>query len=617
MRKIKLKFSFLAVCIALLLSFAACEGANNSNRNDDDKDRNKTELTKAPDVSATPDAPTPTPTPTPTEVPSETARLFEEYTVELFKSEIVLNTLNLHYTLAYPENYGITDYEVTLGTADYEEMQKSYEALKELETELQQFAYDELTNEQQFTYDILMDYIETELMAADYLLYMEFLGPVTGYQAQLPVMLAEYTFRCEQDVEDYLELLTCIDDVFLEILEFEQLKSENGLFMSDEVADEIIDQCSQFIENPEENYMIEVFDSKMEEIDFLTDGQKKDFMEENRALITGEVVNAYTLLIDGLTELQGTGINPFGLAYYPAGSQYYQYLVRAESGSEKSVDDLFADTTLVIYKNVLKLQQLIRKDPELYDAMLSYEYCETEPEAMMKDLIQKISGVFPELEDVNYTIKYVHPSMQEHLSPAFYLTPPIDDYTNNVIYINEGYYNEDLYTTVAHEGFPGHLYQTVYTASKGLPLIRNLFGYSGYTEGWATYVEFMAYNMGGLEENLGKLLEYNAISMLGIHAAVDMGIHYYGWTVAEVESFLTEYGLGGTEVAQSLFDYIMAEPGAYISYFVGYMEWIDLKETAEKVWKDDYSDMRFYDVTLSLGPAPFALLEKEIRELAE
>ena len=230
------------------------------------------------------------PSPTITVVPSETTpgvsgtatptptveQQFDAFTEQLFLDEIVLNTINLHYTLAYPENFGITEYEPGLGSFAIEEMRKSYDEMKQLKKELESFSYEQLTKEQQFTYDIILDYIETELSVEDLLLYTEVLGPVTGYQAQLPVLLAEYKFRTVRDIEDYLALVSKVDDIFTELVEFEKEKSKAGLFMSDYVAESIIDQCRQFIENPEENYMIAVFETEINACEGLSEEEKKN-----------------------------------------------------------------------------------------------------------------------------------------------------------------------------------------------------------------------------------------------------------------------------------------------------------------------------------------------------
>jgi len=404
-----------------------------------------------------------------------------------------------------------------------------------------------------------------------------------------------------------------VDELFAELVEFEQAKSEAGLFMPDYAADAIIDQCRQFIETPEENYMIDVFETEIKAFEGLTENQKNDYIAKNKELITTELVTAYQTLIDGLEALKGTGTNDKGLFYFEDGLRYYEYLVKSVTGSSKSIEELMQATDQYIYNSVIQMQQIMRKNPNVMDEWYTYEFCETEPEKILKDLIVKIQEDFPELPEANYVIKYVHPSMEEHMSPAFYLTPPVDDSLNNVIYINKSQITQDLYTTMAHEGYPGHLYQNVYTASKQLPLIRNLFSSQGYSEGWATYVEYYAYGLGGLNEDLAAVLMLNNAAVLGIYAYVDMGIHYQGWDVNQVEQYLAYYGFGGLDIAQSMFEIMVEEPANYLSYFIGYLEFLNLQETAEEVWGEKYSLKKFHEAVLSLGPAPFELLDKAIR----
>ena len=548
---------------------------------------------------------------------SETESISSQFDIlmeELFRSEIVLNTINLHYTLAYPENFGITEYEPSLGSFDLEELQKSYKEMRELQTELLSYPLEKLTKEQQFTYQVVMDYIETELLAEDLLLYTEVLSPVSGYQAQLPVLLAEYTFQTEQDIKDYLALLSLVDDIFAQLIKLEQEKSEAGLFMPDFAVEDIVDQCKQFIAVPEENYMLDVFETKLQEFQGLKKEQKEAYLVQHEELITTEIVGAYQDLINGLEALKGTGTNDKGLYYYEDGIRYYEYLVRSLTGSEREIEELMEETFSFIYNSITQMQEIMIKDPEVTNRFSDYEFCETEPERILEDLLVKIEEDFPKLPETSYTIKSVHSSMEEYMSPAFYLTPPVDALEKNVIYINHSQLSEDIYTTMAHEGYPGHLYQNVYTSSKNLPLIRNLFSYPGYSEGWATYVEHYAYGVGGLDENLAQVLKLNSSAMLGIYAYIDMGIHYSGWDVERVGEFLSAYGLGSKEAAQMIFEMMVEEPANYLSYFIGYLEILNLKETAQKAWGEEFTLKEFHEAVLTIGPAPFSLLEETLLE---
>lgn len=536
---------------------------------------------------------------------------FDAFTEELFRSELSQNTLNLHYTLAYPKNYGIEDYDVSLGSFEMSDIY-DYSELEELEKTLKDFSYDDLTDEQQLTYDILNDYIETENTVKDLPLYGELLNPLTGYQSQLPVLLAEYTFRTKEDIENYLTLTASIEEAFHSIIEYEKARSEAGLFMPDYAAEEMIEQCSAFIEDPENNYMIEVFNDKIDAFSGLSDAERNDYKERNRTTITTNVVNAYRSLIDGLTELKGSGVNEGGLCNFKDGKRYYEYLVKNATGSSKSIKNLQKMTERYIDNCINEMVSIATLNPNVLNDISTYSFDLTEPNDILEDLISKISIDFPEPPKVNYTVKYVHESMEESLSPAFYLTPPIDDPSQNVIYINNGSVSDDLYTTLAHEGYPGHLYQTVYTNSSGLPLIRNLFSFPGYTEGWATYVEYYAFGISGLEKNLAQTLSLNGSASLGLYAYVDMAVNYDGWDRTDVEKFFAGYGIEDKEATDFIYEAMVEDPANYLSYFIGYLEILELKDKAQETLGDKFVLKDFHDFFLTIGPAPFSIIEKEM-----
>ena len=231
---------------------------------------------------------------------------------------------------------------------------------------------------------------------------------------------------------------------------------------------------------------------------------------------------------------------------------------------------------------------------------------------ILDSLKEKCSGDFPALPDVNIQVKQVQAEMEDYLSPAFFMVPAIDDTDDNVIYINEGHLPDDLtlYTTLAHEGYPGHLYQNVYYASTNPDPIRNLLDWGGYTEGWATYVEMISYYYSALDTQQAVLAQRNASVILGLYALADMGIHYDGWSLAETVSFFRNFGITDTQTIQDIYDLILGAPGNYLKYYIGYVEFLELKKTAIKKWGDSFTQERFHKAVLDTGPAPFEIVEK-------
>ena len=546
---------------------------------------------------------------------------FERFTEEVFRSEMSGNTLNLHYTVANPADYGIDTSSVSLGDASPKARQNAIAALENYRNVLNQFDYKKLSEKHQLTYDIFADYLDTELSASAYLLYDEPLSPTLGIQAQLPILLAEYTFRTKGDIEDYLTLLTQIPDYFSGILAFEREKAEAGLFMSRDCAAMVVSQCEDFINDPADNYLIGIFNEKIDEVTNLTADEKIAYKNRNSAILQGYVIPAYRELGTKIASYAGSSKNQQGLYYFPEGREYYQYLVRSGVGDDRSIEEIEEAVKVRMVEDYSAICDLVQQGAQKSSSSVtaaSEGSSSSVPAAMLSELREKITDDFPLLPSVSCSIKSVHKSLQDYLSPAFYLTPAIDDYENNVIYINPGsnYSGIDLFTTLAHEGYPGHLYQSVYFNSTKPDLLRTLLDVGGYTEGWATYVEMYSFGLWEEDPQLAALYQKNRSFTLGLASLLDIGIHYRGYSLSDVTSFLEKLGFeSGT--AQSLYQTVLQSPSNYLNYYVGYLNFSDLRDDVKAVQNEQFSLREFHRMVLEAGPCPFYILRRELsRELA-
>ena len=151
-------------------------------------------------------------------------RSFSAFTSALFREEAASNTLNLHFTLQDPTQYGITDTPITFGSFS-SNVDASKVAIENCQASLETFSYNALSEKNKLTYDILTSYLQTAETGTSYLLHEEPLSPITGMQAQLPVLLAEYRFEKASDIETYLTLLETTPDYFASLIDFEKEKA--------------------------------------------------------------------------------------------------------------------------------------------------------------------------------------------------------------------------------------------------------------------------------------------------------------------------------------------------------------------------------------------------------
>ena len=576
-------------------------------------------------------------------------RRFRACTNTIFTTDISGNPLNLHYTLAYPESSGIKDYSLSLGTFDPTQLSGQKILLENRRTMINAFPARDLSPDNRLTQQILSLYYETQLLPARQYLLDEALSPSLGTQAQLPILLAEYTFRKEDDVRNYLKLLTSVDSYLESILSFEKLKAQNGTFMSDATADRIISQCSAFIKDPDDNYLASVFSEKIQSLSGISEQKKAAYQKLHNQILTGQVLPAYQSLIDGLYLLKGSGKNPGGLCQFAGGKAYYEYLIKSSCGIYDTVPEIqsrlihqfqtdlslatkltgSSTATPTFAKDVfLPISEAETGTPSgifsfsagLIDAASGLSFtstpsaAETSPEQILEDLQKQIQTDFPAVPSTSYEVKYVHPDLEEHLSPAFYLTPPIDTLSPNDIYINRhaNMSGLELYTTLAHEGFPGHLYQTITFASSAPDPVRYLPAMGGYVEGWATYAESFAYTYYRPDSTDGQLAWLNRSLNLCMMSLLDTVIHYNSWNQERCATFLSQLGITDNTIQKEIYQVIVEDPANYLKYYLGYLQFLDLQQEVRKLAGDAFHLHSFHQKVLSAGPCQFPILKQWI-----
>ena len=534
---------------------------------------------------------------------------FESFTDNLFCQEVSSNSITLHYTLSHPESYNIHEDPISLGSFQTTNAGQ-LASIENCLSRLNDISYDALSEKNKSTYLVLKDSLELSLEGAPYTLYQEPLSPLTGIQSQLPILLSEYAFHDKSDIQTYLSLLETIPAYFDSLIQFEKAKSDAGLFLPSYIADTLIEECQSFINLDSNNYLYSSFEDRMNSVKGLSANQKNQFLLQNKESVQNDVIPSYQKLIQTLKELKDTGKNSIGLCGLPDGMSYYEYLVKCETGSDRSMSELETFIRNQIREDLVCIQEILGSSEYAVSSDTALQ--DSDPKAILDDLKDNLDGLFPSAPDVQVDVKYVQPEMERYLSPAFYMIPAIDLTSQNTIYINPGHLPDDLelYTTLAHEAYPGHLYQNVYYASTDPSPIRSLTDCGGYTEGWAVYAEMTSYYFTEMEKPQAALLQHNASVMLGLYALADIGIHYNSWTLMDTISFFRDFGIKDNETIQDIYELIIGDPANYLKYYVGYAEFLQLKRDCITEWGKDFSQKRFHKAVLEAGPMPFYLLRK-------
>ena len=556
---------------------------------------------------------------------------------DFFREYATADSLSLHYTIHSPELLQLEKPPVTLGHFSEQALSDSVETANSYLTRLHTFSRDTLEPSDRLMYDLLEYALENSFFPEEAVLYDSPLGPGTGLQTQLPVLLAEYRFSSLEDVEDYFLLLEDLPRYFAELCAFEQARFAAGTQACDEVLSRIVLQCNSFIEDPGNNFLIESFKDRLTALPDVTVVQMAELCIRNQKLVFTKVIPAYEQLIETLNSLSDTSIPSKGLCSLPDGTAYYEYLVRSTTGSDRGIEELEELLEQALFSNMLTMITLhdsdsLQEELKTYqkqglsvrntsvstpsDLAIGTQKIQSTTDvssALLQQLRETISSDFPAPADVSCHVESIHPSLEDFISPALYLVPPFDDYKNNVIYINRAKCSTgSLFSTLAHEGYPGHLYQNTFFAATSPHPARMLLNFTGYDEGWATYAELYSYRYADCSEELRRFLAAEQVAGLCLYSLSDIRIHYHGADLETIVSFLKEYGFSN-ESAKEVYYTQLAEPAVYLPYSVGYLEFCSLRNLYYSLAGDKASLLPFHTFVLETGPAPFELLREQLK----
>lgn len=600
-----------AICISLAVGLSACGETQGERRHLNDKN-DTTENTERAQESFSEDA-------------LKEQQEFEQYLDDYFKDVVTDDTLTYNYTIRDGVDYGLEEPEVTLGDPGMtaEEIGQDKEEFEGWVKKLDAIDRSCLTEDQKLTYDVLDEYFEVSAGIFDNVYLYEPFSPMRGLQANIATNFTDYRFDDKGDVERYIELLGQIPDYFAEYLDFEQEKSEKGYFMSDAVCDKVISQCKDFVADKENHFMVTTFNDNIDALDFLTDEEKAEYKEANKQAVVNSLLPAFENVAAVLSGLKGTGTNDGGICNYDGGKEYYEYLLKNFAGTAKSPEEVIDMLDTELQKLMVSLYQYYLGNQAAYEYFAAnYDsiFAETDQmtaSEMVDKMMETASEHYPDAGTINYKAEALDKNLETIMDDvlAYYMAPAIDDPDNNLIRVN-GLHTDGMWTTLAHEGYPGHMLQNAYYMSTDPEPVRTLMNFLGYKEGWAMYacydsLYYYEYEEPEYGDTIAALYQLNDEMSYLMMGRVDLGINYEGWTLQDTADYLTKNGMDGS-AAQELYTTMVGDPAVYQSYSTGYYEMKELRDYAEEKMGDDFDLKTFNTIILETGPCQFDILKEQV-----
>ena len=542
-------------------------------------------------------------------------RQFGEYCDELFKDVLGDDVLSVHYKLADPEKFGVEVKDYTLGDFSVEEIEKSEKEVDGVIEKLNGFNPELLTQRQQLSLKTLKAYFEQQAEYDGLSMLQNMFGSNSGLIANLPTNFIEYVFDDEQDVKEYLDLIKDTKRYVDQVLDFTKKQAEEGRFMASFCAQDNIDMCNKYLDE-EVNPLLASFEEKIAELD-IDETKKKEYIAANEQYVNDYYNEAYKDVISVLSELMQGETNDKGLYYVDGGKELYTAIVHDKTSTQMTPEEVIKLLDSELESVLTEYATLYYSDETLAAQETNLDTGMSEPKEILEYLSEKCTSEFPEPYTKDFVVEYQSKATEVDGTVAYYLTARLDQLDYNSIKVNGSAVEGDdvqLYTTLAHEGFPGHLYQytSVYN-NEEIPDVLKLVDFIGFTEGYAQYASDRSYRMLGCSEELSQMCAIDGMFGYILQSRVDLGVNYEGWGVDDVSGYLNDYIYdedGST--AQSIYETVISDPGLLLPYTVGHIKMIKLREKAERKLGDSFDAKEFHQLILDTGIVPFEIMEEEL-----
>ena len=538
-------------------------------------------------------------------VSTDVTAQFETYQQTELINYLSQNKLTAHYTVKDLKAYGLEDMEATMGSQSEDFDFTSYE---ESLTNLKKIQRSKLSSSDQNIYDRYEKYLETQIAYKNYEDYYFYFTPGNGLNVNLITNFTEFVIYNEQDIKDIITYIGESKTYLEDCITYTKNQKEKGIEQSAETMQGIIDYCQKVVDSKGSTAVATSVNAQITKATYLSDEEKTDYQQQVSKACDESLIPAYQEIIDYFTEAKKTTTSTGSLASWNDGKKYYALLLKDQTSSSLTPKEAKKQLIAFIDDEVSELQSLYQADPSAYPDTVDYGY--TDPNEILSHLKEAMTNDFPTAADVNYTISYLDSSVASDSIAAYYVNPTIDDFVDNVIKVNANASN-DLFTTLAHEGYPGHCYQITYELANNYSPLLGIMSYIGYAEGWAVYVESF-----GIEYS--KITNQDTIDMLSIDgvlfyqvmSVVDIMVNYEGADADTVEEFVSQYYGSGN--GESLYQAVIDDPGLYLPYGVGYMEMKNLETTAQKALGDKFNYKDYHTVILNAGSCDYDYLKKQV-----
>ena len=453
-----------------------------------------------------------------------------------------------------------------------------------------------------------------------------------------------HPIRTKSEAEDFIKRADLVKKVYEGTLKDLEKQAENKIYPPEFVYGHVIKQLQEFIDYKFNDHPLYTqFMIKVNELN-LSESDNNYLDSEIKRAIKESVTPGFELLLKFMLKTEKFANKNHGIWSQPGGDEYYKLRIRSYTTTDYSPEEIHQmglsevkritdrmneiltglgyDTSS---KSVGQIMNELNENPDfLYaDTPDRKEIVIRDYTDMTNEAIEVMTDYFHTMPKSEVVVKAVPEYSEKTAAGGYYQSPALDGSRPGVFYANLYDIKQtpkySMRTLTYHEATPGHHHQIAHSLeNEDLTLYRRFgYGTSAFSEGWALYAERLALEVGLANDPYDELGILQSEIFRAVRLVVDTGMHYKRWTREEAMEYMkSKTGMSDTEVRVEIERYIVW-PGQALSYKVGMIKILELRERAMNELGDDFNLKDFHSAVLDHGNPPLFIVEEMVNKMIE
>jgi uncharacterized protein (DUF885 family) len=524
--------------------------------------------------------------------------------------------------------------------SDTEAQRQNELTRQDLERLRKDFKFDALSEQMQVSYRIFKQQQETAFKIFPWRFHNYAFQTMTNPATSLATFL-QNVHRVDDvsDAEAYVSRLQGTEHAYSQFIDRINTAAGRGIVPTSFSFDPVLSDArnvltgAPFDASGKDSAILADFRTKVEKLE-ISDAEEKRVLEAGIAAMKGPMQNGLNALTASIEALRAKSPGPHGVWKLPQGDDYYKSQIEFwTTVPGLTAEEIHATGLAEVARIRGEMEAIKRKVGFEGDLQAFFKHLRTDPsnffpdtdagrqayldqsKAYIDSIYADVGKYFNVLPKAPLEVRRVEEWRQDTAPIAFYNQPTPDGSRPGIYYVNlkdmATRQKHQMETVAYHEGAPGHHFQiAIQQELEGVPTFQKFAFFGAYVEGWGLYSERLAKEQGRFTDPLMDFGRLQDEMLRAVRLVVDTGAHSSKWTREQMIDYMLANSPMTEEEATKETERYIDNPGQALSYKIGMIRILELRERAKTALGPRFDIREFHDVVLKNGAVPLLLLEE-------